>query len=323
MHTSNMGLGYKDVTLVSREISTIPTRDIIKNSIKVDLFPGIVLQTPIIAAPMKDVCDSNVAKQMRTLGGIGILHRFCSVEEQVKEFKLGGECICAVGLDDKKRIEFLYREGCRYFCLDTANAANIRVKKYIEFCNQVWNDIYWMVGNVVSKEGYEWCQSIPNVKCIRTGVSGGLACSTKSSTGIFHPPVSLIQECTKVKKDSCMVVDGGISLQQDLCKSLIFGGDCAIFGSLIASTSDSPAEIVERDGKFFKVLHGSASFDIQKIYKNKPKYIEGKTVLIPYKEESLEELVTRFMDGLISSMSYFNAVTLEQYRENLNYLIQN
>ena len=320
----NVGLGYKDVSLVSRQISTIGSRDLIRNSIVVDLFPGVILRSPIIAAPMKDVCDAKVAKEIRRLGGIGVLHRFCSIEEQVHEYRsVADDCICAVGLNDIPRVSALNLSGCEYFCLDVANGANVKVKESIEEYNRYFPKIYWMIGNVVSKEGYEWCQSIQNVKAIRTGVSGGLACSTKSSTGLFYPPISLIQECQTVKKNSNMIVDGGISLPQDLCKSLIFGGDCIMLGSLIASTSDSPAEIVERDGKFFKVMHGSASFNIQKIYKNKPKYIEGKTVLIPYKEETLEELITRFMDGLISSMSYFDAVTLSQYRENLNYILVN
>ncbi len=180
-----------------------------------------------------------------------------------------------------------------------------------------------MVGNVVSKEGYEWCQSIKNVWAIRTGVSGGLACSTRSSTGIFHPAVSLLSECNEVKTYSSMIADGGIEKPMDYCKALILGSNAIMLGNLICSTKDSPAEIVERDGKFFKVYHGSASYDIQKIYKNKPKYVEGKTVLIPYKEETLEELITRFMEGLISSMSYFNSYSLEEYRKNLDYVINN
>jgi IMP dehydrogenase len=315
-----VGLGYKNISLISRQISTIGSRDDI--NISVEIFPGCILTTPIITAPMKDVCDWKVAKEIRRLGGIGILHRFCSIKEQLEEYrKVATECICAVGLNDFDRIDALYVEGCRYFCLDVANGANLKVKEALEEYNKYFRRPFWIVGNVVSKEGYKWCQSIKNVWGIRTGVSGGLACSTRSSTGIFHPPVNLLTECSTVKTYSSMIADGGIEKPMDACKAIILGSNAVMLGSLICSTQDSPAEIVERDGKFFKVMHGSSSYDIQKIYKNKPKYIEGKTVLIPYKEETLEELVNRFMQGLRSSMSYFNAKTLDEYRKNIDYII--
>ena len=90
-----------------------------------------------------------------------------------------------------------------------------------------------------------------------------------------------------------------------------------MLGSIIANCSDSPAEILKRDGKWFKVYHGSASFEIQKEYRNNPKYIEGRTRLLEYDGESLEGLITRFHDGIRSCMSYFNAKNLEEFRKNI------
>src|ERR1035437_10486339 len=92
-----------------------------------------------------------------------------------------------------------------------------------------------------------------------------------------------------------------------------------MMGNSFATTIDSPAETIIKDNKKYKVYHGSASFDIQKEYKEKPKYIEGKTRLLECDGETLENLVNRFSDGLVSSMSYFNAKTLEEYRKNVTF----
>jgi IMP dehydrogenase len=322
-----IGLGYKDVSLISRQISTIPSRDQIQ--IHVQLFPGVSLTTPVISSPMKDVTNASVAKELRKLGGIGILHRFCSIDEHVEEYhKVDYTCICAVGLDQNDRLSALYTAGCKYFCLDTANGANIRVKEFINSTRTSYPDIYWIVGNVVSKEGFDFCASIDGVTAVRVGVSGGGACSTYKSTGIFHAPISLINECKidsnhfiNSNPDVLLIADGGIEEPLDLAKSLIFGADICMCGSLIASTMDSPATIIHQDGRMYKVLHGSASFEIQRLHRENVKYIEGKSILLEYNSESLEDLIERFMWGLRSSMSYYNARTLEEYRANLDYTI--
>ena len=303
---------YKDISLISNQISTIRSRDDI--NIKEELFPNFYLSSPIISSPMKDVTNGKLAKKIRELGGVGIIHRFQSIEDQILECNIVGECICAVGLDDYDRVSRLYRNGYRYFCLDIANGANIRVKEFIE---ALPSDICWIVGNVVSSAGFNWLRNIRNVYGIRVGVAGGNACTTKNSTGIFQPYASLIMDCYRNNDNKCFIIgDGGIKQPSDFCKSIAIGSNSVMLGSLIASTEDSPAEIINKDGKSYKLYHGSSSYNIQKIYKNKPRYIEGRSVLLEYNQETIEELITRFMDGLKSSMSYANARSLSEYRKN-------
>ena len=62
------------------------------------------------------------------------------------------------------------------------------------------------------------------------------------------------------------------------------------------------------------------SFDVQKLYRDTPKYIEGRTKFLEYNAESLEEMMDRFADGLRSSMSYFNARNLDEYRKNISFV---
>lgn len=307
-------LNFDDVDLIPRVISTIDSRDGLDTSVQ---FGDIKLSIPIIASPMKDVCNGNIANKMNKLGGLGIIHRFMSIEEQVKEYKIGGLCGCAIGVngDCLERFQLLYKNGCKIFCIDTANGANIQVERICRQLSQ-YNDIKLIVGNIVSKECYQWLDNLPNVMAIRVGIAGGSACTTKNATGVHRGIISAIQECASIKKNTLLIADGGIREPQDVCKAIAYGADLVMLGSIIANTLDSPAEIINKDGQLYKVYHGSASFDIQQQYREIPKYIEGKTRLFPYDGESLDNVISRFCDGLRSSMSYFNAKTLSEFRHN-------
>lgn len=322
-YTETISLDYDDVTLVSRQISDIGSRDEVNTS--VELFPGLVLQTPIIASPMVDVVNSDVAIKLGKLGGFAFLHRFCSIEDQIDEYLTVSNnnipCGCAIGISDEVRFKHLYDYGCRYFVVDVANGANTNIKTFIESIIAGYGDVDLMVGNVVSDEQFEWCAKLPNVYAVRCAVGAGKACTTKNCTGIYQGMISLLQECTYCNDSAKwpnIVADGGIDSPSKYCKALAFGANVVMLGSALAATLDSPAQTVYNNGQAHKVYKGSASFDNQKLYKTTPKYIEGKTVLLPC-EETIEDLVNRFQQGLRSSMSYFDSHTLSEYREKMDW----
>lgn len=307
-----------DISLIPRVISTIDSRSDI--SINIPFKNKFNLSSPIIASPMKDVCDGKIAKIMWEFGGLGIIHRFNSIENQAEEYEIAHcTCACAIGIngDYFDRFNILYDNGCRIFCIDTANGASSKVEKVINNISR--DDVSIIVGNVASRECYEWLEQFDNVVAIRCGIAGGNACTTKNATGIYHPMVSCIRECAEVKKRTLLIADGGIKEPADMCKAIALGADLVMLGTGIANTSDSPAEIIKRDGKLYKVYHGSASFEIQKEYREAPRYIEGRTKILEYDGESLEALITRFGDGLRSCMSYFNARSLDEFRKNVSY----
>jgi len=76
------GLTYDDVLLVPKRSSLI-SRKLVDT--KTYLTPKIQLQIPLISANMDTVTESAMAIAMAKLGGIGIIHRFLSIENQVKE----------------------------------------------------------------------------------------------------------------------------------------------------------------------------------------------------------------------------------------------
>jgi len=81
---SQPGLTFDDVLLVPRR-SHIRSRSSVNPSST--LVPGIKLSVPVISSNMDTVTESNMAIAMAHQGGIGILHRFLSVEKQAEEVR--------------------------------------------------------------------------------------------------------------------------------------------------------------------------------------------------------------------------------------------
>ncbi len=324
LQTYPVNLDYRNVSLVSRKISSIVSRDEIDTSTE---FCGVKLDVPIVAPPMVDVCNGPVALKIRQYGGFAFLHRFCTIEEQVEQFKLSDRTAgCALGLVDwMDRFKKLYVAGCRVFCIDVANGACETVKKIAKEIKDKYFDVKLLTGNICSREGFEFLYYYSDA--IRLNVGSGHACRTTNVTGIYHPSLSLIDECKlaaerlynyeDAKSHNKIVSDGGINEPGDMCKSLIWGSSCVMIGSQIAACKDSPAQ---RTSLGLKIYHGSASYENQLLYKETPKYIEGTTRYLECKE-TIEELFSRYKEGLKSSMSYFNARNLTEYRANLDYVV--
>ncbi len=78
----DVALTYDDVLLVPQH-SDIPSRRQLSTQTK--LSRGISMQAPIVSANMDTVTESDMAIVMAREGGIGIIHRFMSIEEQVRQ----------------------------------------------------------------------------------------------------------------------------------------------------------------------------------------------------------------------------------------------
>ena len=79
-----LALTYDDVLLVPQK-SRIKSRKDVDTSTFVT--PKIKLKIPIVSSNMDTVTESEMAIAMARAGGIGIIHRFISIEEQVEEIQ--------------------------------------------------------------------------------------------------------------------------------------------------------------------------------------------------------------------------------------------
>lgn len=319
--------GYDRVCLIPRVKSSIKSRDLVSTAVKVNNFN---LEIPFFASPMPDVCECQMAISLYKMGCLGIIHRFMSKEEQIKQYRkvLENESDCgnSIGIngDWQERYEKLKEMGCKVFCVDVANGFCSNVENVVSFLKKEKGN-FIVAGNVASKEGYQFLDDL-GVSAIRVGIAGGRVCSTKTETGVLSPMASTIIEIAQFKRENnanaLIVADGGIRQPEDFCKALALGADVVMAGGVFAGTDESPGNVIkDKDGKMHKLFRGAASFSTQKYLAGKePTYVEGIETFVDY-AGSVKNIIERFSRGLRSSMSYFNAHTLLEYRENTSWTL--
>lgn len=79
-----LGLTFDDVLLLPRHSRVFSRKDV---STRTRLSRNITLDIPLISANMDTVTEHRMAQAMARLGGIGIIHRFLSIERQVDEVR--------------------------------------------------------------------------------------------------------------------------------------------------------------------------------------------------------------------------------------------
>jgi IMP dehydrogenase len=78
------GLTFDDVLIIPQK-SNINSREEVDLSSK--LTKNIILKLPIISSPMDTVTEADMAIALARNGGLGIVHRFCSIEYQIKQIE--------------------------------------------------------------------------------------------------------------------------------------------------------------------------------------------------------------------------------------------
>lgn len=79
-----LGLTYDDILLIPKKSEVVPS----EVSLKTYLTPTIQLNIPIVSAAMDTVTEANLAIALAREGGIGMIHKNMSIEEQRKNVEL-------------------------------------------------------------------------------------------------------------------------------------------------------------------------------------------------------------------------------------------
>ena len=79
------GITFDDVLLIPQKTMVNSRSEI---EIAGHITPKIKLETPIVSANMDTVTESRMAIAMAEVGGMGFIHRFLSIEDQVAEVSL-------------------------------------------------------------------------------------------------------------------------------------------------------------------------------------------------------------------------------------------
>lgn len=320
---------FNDVMLIPR-LSHLSTR----SDVDISTFvAGVPLDIPIIASNMSSVCETEMAIALGEIGGLGIIHRMCSVYDQSRmvsnvnmhpeangpRLKVGFSI--GVGDDWRERMDSC-RHNADLVCLDVAHAHHDRVIQLLEKYFGIYKDYPIIIGQVsTSSSVRDLLKHVHNLSTVafKCSIGGGSLCTTRIKTGFGVPTLQAIMDISAEFPDVCIIGDGGIKESGDIVKSLAAGASAVMLGNLLAGTDEAPGTIIKgRDDKLYKVYRGSASFSDKAIRNEETRNIEGEETLVTYKG-SVKRVVKNLLDGIRSGFSYGGAATLEELQDGIEF----
>ena len=319
---------FDDVTLVPQYSSVLPSEAVTASK----LSDNLNLQIPLMSSAMDTVTESKMAIAISKSGGIGIVHRNLSIEEQVKEVKKVKKNNCLVGAAigvnprDLERAEELFRVNTDLIVIDTAHGHTQKVLNMIKKINKKLKNCTLCAGNIATGKAAKFLAD-SGVDIVKVGIGPGSICTTRLVAGIGVPQLSAVLDVKKALKNykTKIVSDGGIKFSGDLAKAIAAGADAVMIGSLFSGTIESPGKIVKYKGKLYKKFRGmgsvgamavgSADRYYQKKFKNVSKYVpEGVEGMVKFKG-TVKKTIHNLVGGLKSSMGYLGAKTIKDLQK--------
>ena len=319
-----IALSFDDVLLEPRYSEVYSRKDIeIRQSLKnVGEF-----ELPIISSPMDTITGEFMATAMDNEGGVGILHRYNSIQEQatmVMNITSAGHTVGAaigVGEDCTERALALTRAGVSFLCIDVAHGHHSKVRHALKALrNTIGHEMHIMAGNVATLEAFndlaDW-----GADSIRVGIGGGSICSTRIQTGHGMPTLQSILECAQSDRDAALIADGGIRTSGDIVKALAAGADFIMLGSLLAGTDETPGTVINtKDGRR-KVYRGMASKEAQWKWRNRVSSVEGISHTVALKG-TVKEVLGELQIGIRSGISYSGATSVSALQSRARFIRQ-
>jgi IMP dehydrogenase len=324
-----------DEALCLDDVLLVPQYSDIKSRKEVDLTSilderlNITLSLPIISSPMDTITESEMVRAMSIGGGLGIIHRYNTIEEQIQIVKairrsyITSPIGAAIGVtkDYWERAGVLFESSVDIICIDVAHGHHDSVEKAIKTIRDsyIGNKIHIMAGNVATPEAFialeEW-----GANSIRVGIGGGSICSTRLNTGHGVPNLTSLYNCVQVANKAKVILDGGIKNAGDIVKAIALGADFVMVGSLLAGSFETPGNIIIKEDKSYKEYRGMASFQARE--SNDKNYsIEGISTLIPIKD-SVGSILTNLEQNIKSGLSYSGARNIKELQQNAKFVRQ-
>ena len=239
----------------------------------------------------------------------------------------------AVGIGEEgiTRARKLHKEGADLIVVDTAHGHSEHVLKAVRALKQAEPEMEVMAGNIATAQAARDLIAA-GADAIKTGIGPGSICITRVVAGVGVPQLSAILETVEEanKHDIPVIADGGIKFSGDLAKALAAGASCAMIGSLLAGTDESPGETFLYQGRSYKSYRGMGSAtamargsadryfqqDVAASFKLVPEGVEGQ---VPYKGP-VHTILHQLTGGLRAAMGYTGSATLPDLRRQARFL---
>ncbi len=344
----SLGITFDDVLLIPG-YSGFSRSDI---NLSTKLTKKITLAAPFVSSPMDTVTGSKLAIVLAQLGGIGILHRNLSINEQAKEVqKVASKKLlvgAAIGANAgfEERAKALITAGVSVIVVDSAHGNAKTVIGAIKYIKKTYPNIEVIAGNVATKDGAENLIKA-GADGLRVGMGPGSICTTRIISGMGIPQLTAIMDTASVAKkyDVPVIADGGIKYSGDMVKAFAAGASTVMVGSYFAGALESPGDIHELTpeqvpSRFKSILNkkqktytfkeyramGSISAMQEgariksedefhgKSYKDRVLVAEGVESLTPVRG-TLSEIIDQTLGGIRSGMYYVGVKTINELQE--------
>merc|ERR1712198_683309 len=157
--------------------------------------------------------------------------------------------------------------GVNFICLDVANGYSQFFVEYVQKVRKAYPKHTIMAGNVVTGDMVE-ALIFAGADIIKVGIGPGSVCTTRKKTGVGYPQLSAVMECADAAHGlgGHIISDGGCTMPGDFAKAFGAGADFVMAGGMFAGTEESSGELVEENGRRFKLFYGMSSNTAMKKY---------------------------------------------------------
>ncbi len=225
----------------------------------------------------------------------------------------------------------LIEAGVDLVVVDTAHGHSRAVLDAVTRIKRLSNKVQVIAGNIATSEGAKALIDA-GADAIKVGIGPGSICTTRIVAGVGVPQLTAIMDAVEVahKFATPVIADGGIKYSGDLAKALAAGADCAMVGSLLAGTDETPGEVFLYQGRSYKTYRGMGSVsamargsadryfqqDIKDTLKLVPEGVEGQ---VPYKG-AVATVLHQLAGGLRAAMGYVGAKDLRELHEKAEFV---
>lgn len=298
-----------------------------------------VLQEPADLEEARSLMQARRIEKLLVTDGQGVLTGLLTLKDseqavlnpQACKDDLGRLRVAAattVGDAGFERSEALVDAGVDVIVIDTAHGHSEGVAKAVERAKMLSNEVQIIAGNVATAEATKALIGA-GADAVKVGIGPGSICTTRMVAGVGVPQLTAIQESASGAGDIPVIADGGIKFSGDFAKAIAAGASCAMVGSMIAGTDESPGEVILYQGRSFKsyrgmgslgaMARGSADRYFQKDAASDKLVPEGIEGQVPYKG-SAGAVIHQLVGGLRAAMGYTGCATVEEMRKSCKFV---
>ncbi|MBL4813647.1 MAG: IMP dehydrogenase, partial [Rhodobacteraceae bacterium] len=146
-----------------------------------------------------------------------------------------------------ERSAALVEAGVDIVVIDTAHGHSEGVAIAVERAKTLSNHVQVIAGNVATGEATKALIGA-GADAVKVGIGPGSICTTRMVAGVGVPQLTAILDCAAAAGAVPVIADGGIKFSGDFAKAIAAGASCAMVGSMIAGTDESPGEVILYQG---------------------------------------------------------------------------